>query len=503
MDRRFTRVSAVVAAHSRPAAALAALAVAFSPLLAAGSASAASPAAGSGPSGAVDAISCTSAGQCTALGVLGPANPKVLFSVTEKNGVWGTSRAVPGVRALLGSHNPFGVDIESLSCSSTGNCAAGGFYGPSASSIQGLVVSEKSGTWGKAEAVPGLAALNVGRNAEVDSISCASAGNCSAGGIYTVKSANILASSEVFLASEKNGVWGKAEEVPGTAKLNTGTDGSFDQVDCTSAGNCLAVGSYKVKGDSDDIQAFFITEKNGKWGTAKAVPGFAQLGDGAIIAISCASAGNCTGVGNSLKSGVTTVFAISMKNGTWGAFTPIPGMAALPPDGSINADLSSLACPSAGNCTAAGGYNDPSSVSRTEPFVVTEKNGTWGNAETLPGVAALSPSPSGTIPGSVVCPSAGNCAATGAFFIHNGTQAFVSTEKNGTWSSAIELPGIAALNKAGDADTPRLSCGAPGNCGIGGFYGLHTTPGHQLLKPYLGTLQNGAWSKAKEVGGIS
>jgi hypothetical protein len=38
------------------------------------------------------------------------------------------------------------------------------------------------GTWGTAQEVPGTAALNIGGAAQVNSVSCGSAGNCSAGG---------------------------------------------------------------------------------------------------------------------------------------------------------------------------------------------------------------------------------------------------------------------------------------------------------------------------------
>ena len=41
------------------------------------------------------------------------------------------------------------------------------------------------GTWGSASEVPGLAALNAGGNAQISSMSCASVGNCGAGGSYT------------------------------------------------------------------------------------------------------------------------------------------------------------------------------------------------------------------------------------------------------------------------------------------------------------------------------
>ena len=69
--------------------------------------------------------------------------------------------------------------------------------------------------WGTAEAVPGLAALNRGGDAQVVSVSCASAGNCGAGGFYETAKAPQVA----FVVSEVNGRWGAAEAVPGLAAL--------------------------------------------------------------------------------------------------------------------------------------------------------------------------------------------------------------------------------------------------------------------------------------------
>src|SRR5262252_2508585 len=66
--------------------------------------------------------------------------------------------------------------------------------------------------WGRAIEVPGLGALNVGKHAQVNSVSCASAGNCAAGGFYTDGSGH----SQAFVASQRNGRWGTTIEVPGT-----------------------------------------------------------------------------------------------------------------------------------------------------------------------------------------------------------------------------------------------------------------------------------------------
>ena len=45
-------------------------------------------------------------------------------------------------------------------------------------------MSKRHGVWGQAENVPGLAALSMQGSAVVSSVSCAAAGECSAGGFY-------------------------------------------------------------------------------------------------------------------------------------------------------------------------------------------------------------------------------------------------------------------------------------------------------------------------------
>ena len=102
------------------------------------------------------------------------------------------------------------------------------------------MVSEVNGTWRTAIEVPGTAALNAGGVAEITSVSCASAGNCSAGGCYTDSSGH----QQAFVVNEVNGTWGTAMEVPGTAALNQGGDAGITSVSCASAGNCSAGGDY-------------------------------------------------------------------------------------------------------------------------------------------------------------------------------------------------------------------------------------------------------------------
>ena len=75
------------------------------------------------------------------------------------------------------------AEVSSVSCASPGNCAGGGSY-EGLHGQQGFVADERNGRWGSSIAVPGLAALRKGGDASVWSVSCASAGDCAAGGSY-------------------------------------------------------------------------------------------------------------------------------------------------------------------------------------------------------------------------------------------------------------------------------------------------------------------------------
>jgi hypothetical protein len=66
------------------------------------------------------------------------------------------------------------------------------------------------GAWRTAHELRGLAALNAGGDAQVLSVSCASAGNCSAGGYYE----DARAFYEAFVVSEVNGAWGPGGRGP-------------------------------------------------------------------------------------------------------------------------------------------------------------------------------------------------------------------------------------------------------------------------------------------------
>jgi len=206
-------------------------------------------------------------------------------------GGWGMAIAVPGLAALNAGGN---AGVSSVSCAAIGSCSAGGDYADSISHPHTFVVTERNGRWGQAIEVPGLAALSPIGSGMVFSVSCAAAGSCSAGGNYTDGPGH----SQAFVVTKANGRWGKAIEVPGLAALNTGGNAEALSVSCAAAGSCSAGGLYT---DAPvHFQAFVVTETNGRWGKAIEVPGSAALnagGNAGVGSVSCATASSCSAGG--------------------------------------------------------------------------------------------------------------------------------------------------------------------------------------------------------------
>jgi hypothetical protein len=379
------------------------------------------------------------------------------------SGSWGKVIAVPGLGALIRG-NGGGARVSSVSCASAGNCAAGGYYWDRGE--QAFVAYERNGRWAKATGVPGLAALNAGRYASVDTVSCAPAGSCAVGGEYAGDGQDFYG----FVSVEKNGAWSKAITFPAG-----GEDGLVDSLFCVSAGNCLAGGT-----ESPDyfynFDGFIAQERNGHWGKPTAVPGLRALSKGEnadVIAAWCASAGNCTAGGYTDGGGgyPERGFVVSERHGKWGTATRVPGLETLNKGG--DAQVNSISCTSAGRCVAAGYYTERHG--RTQAFVAVERNGRWGQATTVPGLSALDQDGRPTTAWSVSCVPSGTCTIGGSYTDNSRRgQGFVTSEDNGRWGTPAPLPGLAALNTSGSAVVESVWCAPSGACTAGGAYTGHS-----------------------------
>jgi hypothetical protein len=415
-------------------------------------------------------------------------------------GTWGTATQVPGLAALNAGRN---AQISSMSCASAGNCGGGGYYTDAAGNSQAFVVSQAHGGWGAAQPVPGLAALNTGGNASVghDQMSCGSAGNCSAAGSYTAGTGPFF-DSRAFVVSQTNGSWGQAIPVTG-AGVNAAGLALIQGLSCGAAGDCAAGGFYAQRSGHPAAheQAFVVTQTGGTWGKAQPVPGLPALNTGGqarINAVSCGAAGYCAAGGSyEDRSHNTKAFVVTETAGTWGTAQPVPGLAALNTGG--QAELDAVSCAGAGRCTAGGAYDDR--AGHFYGFVVTLNKGVWGTAAKIRGAAVNAGGAAAPSFGSLSCTPAGRCSLGGTYADRSQRhfQVYVLSQKAGRWGTAAPLPGAAALNTGRNASINSLSCGAAGNCATGGFY----SDSSHHWQAFVASQAHGAWGTAQQVPGTA
>ncbi len=393
-------------------------------------------------------ISCTSAGNCDAVGARpapgqsGQTGQGVLVAAAQTNGTWGeVARVQPPTAAIVAM-----ASFTGLSCTSASTCEAVGWSWDGWDQRQPIAVSESGGSWtGVAVAVPVAAT-----NAELDGVSCTSAGNCTAVGYDTDSSGD-----HGLVATETEGSWSPATE---TAAPTGATRSRLSGVSCTSAGNCTAVG-YDT-GSSGD-HGLVATETEGSWGQAiEVVPpvGFASPPANArLTSVSCPTAGNCEAVGEffSGSSGIGSggMLAVFEQGGTWARGTQVaPG-----------AQLSGVSCTSAGDCEGAGG--DGARGNSQNLIVAAATEGGWGQG--TPVMAPLG-GPSANAAG-ISCASPGDCVAVGWYWAPSlAIYPFAVMETGGTWSQATP---IAAPFGAHTAQLTSVSCTSAGTCVAVGSFG--------------------------------
>jgi hypothetical protein len=401
---------------------------------------------------------------------------------------WGNAMEISGIP----THNYlFGSNLFSVSCASAGNCSAGGNYALNAKRSQAFVVNETNGVWGKAEMVPGFTPRDASENTQVYVVSCPSAGNCSAGGTYAVRN-NITV---VFVMSEKNGTWGPGIEVPGTAGIDSG--GAFiTTLSCPSAGNCSAGGILPVAHSATISGAFVVNETNGVWGKALELTGpesFDHNGAG-VDSLSCASVGNCSAGGSFPKGAHGELsFVVNETNGTWGQAREIPGFAQLDVGGS--SELRSLSCGAPGSCSAVGQYQQKSGVPRA--YIASESKGVWAPAFNVPGLSTLNDRHMSSLT-TISCASSGDCSAGGYYGKADHQIAFIVNETNGTWGKPIAIPGLAALNTDHTSYVQTISCVSAANCGASGAY----SDAAGNAQSFLVNETNGTWGQAIAISGL-
>lgn len=403
------------------------------------------------------------------------------------------------------------VQISAMACPSGGNCSAVGTYVDGVDHGQGLLLKEARGVWGTGveATLPTNADLDPfdpSKNTGIADVSCVSAGNCTAVGIYTDADDD----DRGLLLTETGGKWQRGVEarLPGNVAApakdrKTVADNLVLLSDaCTSVGNCYAVGNYFT--GANTLEPLIVAEHNGHWqaGTAAPLPAGATVrGQKAILyTVNCLPAGTCTAVGAYVDSnGDQQAMLLTESGGSWSAVTE----ASLPSDAGTSPVATPIAldCVAIGDCTAVGYFQD----SHTDSLgvMLSEFGGTWsaGTQAALPTNAAppTSYNAQTTVLTTLACPDATDCTAGGSYTDANGnTQALLLAEAGGVWGTGQEvaLPSNADTTATDQtAVIDSVSCPTVGNCVAGGEY-TDTAENNDSL---LVTETAGVWSAGTEV----
>jgi hypothetical protein len=243
-----------------------------------------------GGSAQVDSMSCGSPGDCVGSGFfLDDNGNQEAFFGHEVAGRWENVQTNPTV---LGPSNALAE-----SCVASSDCAVVGTSQDNNGHAQAFAFPVNDGGEQLATFIPGIAALNAGGNAGATAVSCPSAGNCLAGGYYT----DAIGDQHAFTAEQTNGIWENATPIPGIIGLNVLGVANVQNVSCPSAGNCAVSGFYTDASGNEQI--FVADEVNGTWGRAHRLPGPASTGNNSGAHVACWSAGNCTAGGAIITSG--------------------------------------------------------------------------------------------------------------------------------------------------------------------------------------------------------
>lgn len=433
-------------------------------------------------------VSCTSTtGSCTAVGdYLDTSGDTQAMALTETGGTWGTAAKVslPGDA----NANPL-ARLDSVSCTSAGTCSATGGYRNTTPNFEPMAATESSGTWGTAVKItppPDAGTSNFGLK-DLQGVSCSTATDCSAVGTYN-------SGSESMAATETGGTWSAATRIVAPDTVDPAA--SLNGVSCTSAGNCAAAGNYQDAGGNDQVMA--APEIGGAWGQGAhlTLPTSANVSGPLpnMNGISCDAAGSCAVVGDYVdNSSDGQAMAATEAGGVWSQAVKVTAPAGA--NSNPRASLKGVACTSAGNCVAVGRYEDSSSLG--QPMVATETGGTWGQAQEITvGAAANRGATAGAILYGVSCSSAGNCTAVGDYVDGSGNfQAMAVTETGGTWGQAVKVgsPSNAGTDPFGQLNA--VSCTSAGNCTAVGNYSDSSFGAHVMAA----TETNGTWAQAGEV----
>ena len=425
------------------------------------------PSQASAPGGPLTAVACAHAGSCAAVGTSGggavletraaATGTVVISTAVASTGAAWTPVAVPKPASATTSSS-----LTVVTCPAAAACLAGGSY-RSAGQQQGLLVSGHDRSW-TATRAPLPANAAAAPQARISAVACASATACVAVGRYATST-----SRDALLVSGHGSAWsGRAAPLPADASARP--DATLVSVACPAATSCTAVGSY-VDG-LGNRQGMLVLLQGSNWTAVRApLPADAKVPGAALTAVACPSATACVAVGS--YSAATRGFAVTGQGTSWtAAATPEPTGAA----GQAKPSFRSIACGTAG-CVAVGSYTNADGS--TQGLIVTGQGTVFTAVRTaLPADAAPAQGSPGAQLTSVSCPSVGQCVAAGIYTDSSGEAETLLLSRAGSAWTAVKAPSPANARTVGSQAqgslTPptisSVACWAPSECiAVGGY----------------------------------
>ena len=259
-----------------------------------------------------------------------------------------------------------------------------------------------------------------------------------------------------------------AVEPPATTSVVQGT--GLYATACVAAGSCTAVGTFG--GPGRPLEPMAATQSHGRWSRAfpLALPaGAAAQPYAQVSGIACHSAGNCVAVGDYQygRSGNTQAFIAIESHGAWArAFTPrLPVNAASP----VSALLEAVSCTSDGSCEAVGNYLDSSGNAQTM-VLAKPSAGPWGQATEIASPPNAATNPDALMTG-IACTVPGSCAAVGSYSVSASQFAAMgAVEVRGAWHRATQITLPHGAIPSTFTAMNSVSCPRPSQClGVGQY----------------------------------
>ena len=410
------------------------------------------------PSGAEEsvlaAVACTSNGTCTAVGgFIDSSGPEL----TLAEGWNGSSWSVQTTPDPSGSE---GSALDGVACNSAGGCTAAG------TSIDSLYVEEVSlvEAWNATSWSIQASANSKGAAADADllGVACTSASACTAVGLSAFD-------ADAILAEAWNGTSWSIQPTPSPSGSKSA---ALEGVACTAANACTAVGFYE---DSSGVYMTLAEAWNGTSWSVQTTPVPSGAENSNLTGVACTSTNACTAVGNYNDSSGTEDTLAEAWNGTSWSVETTPA-----PSGAEGSNLTGVACTSTNACTAVGNYNDSSG---TEDTLAEAWDGTSWSIETTP---VPSGAQSSYLSG-VSCTSAGPCTAVGDYTDSSGDYDALAEAWNGTsWSIETTPVPLGAEGSFLDG----VACTSTGDCTAVGDYADSSGNQDTLAEVWNGT----SWS---------